>query len=138
MEQKTKNAIEEYQCPGCTRGSSTACYQEDTSLACKAHSPGTFTENGVIFLGLPKGFNRLGPIQSKYLPIQIYNKYEDGWLYDDIFNIPVWKHLNELGHTLVRGLSPRSNMPWLHIYLENCLDKVNCVNVTQKEINEMD
>lgn len=81
MERKIKNAIEEYQCPGCTNGSNTSScalwaanddFQNDDNKACKAHSPGTFTSVGPVFLGLPKGFNRLGPIASKYLPIEIY------------------------------------------------------------------
>jgi hypothetical protein len=33
---------------------------------------------------------------------------------------------------------PRKNEPFLHIYLENCLDKIDCLEITEEDINQMD
>jgi hypothetical protein len=60
----------------------------------------------------------------------IFEKFEDGWGYNE-FNYPAWKHLNENGHTIVRGLSPRINVPFIHIFLENCREKINCFEITE-------
>ncbi|RPJ70156.1 MAG: hypothetical protein EHM20_15690 [Alphaproteobacteria bacterium] len=72
--------------------------------------------------------------------IKIFKTFHDlekNWAYDK-FNVPVWKHLNESNHVLIRGLSPRINMPFLHIVLENCMDQINCLEITNKDIAEMD
>lgn len=87
---------------------------------------------------MPVGFNRLGqhPEMSLIIEKTFVKEY-------DMWNIPVWKHLNENGHTLVRGLRPRKNEPFLHIYLEDCMNKIKCPEidiheVTQEEIDYMD
>lgn len=49
-----------------------------------------------------------------------------------------WKHLSKDGHTFVRGLMPRLNEPFLHIFLENCIDKIDCLEITQEDIDNMD
>lgn len=59
------------------------------------------------------------------------------WTYDK-FNIPVWKHLNSNGHTIVRGIMPRINEIFIHIYLEDCIKKIDCLEITADDINEMD
>ena len=64
--------------------------------------------------------------------------YEDNENYYDMFNIPVWKYLDEHGNTLVRGIMPRRNEPFLHIYIGNCIDKINCLEITKQNIDEMD
>ena len=60
---------------------------------------------------------------------------EDGY---DQFNVPVWKYLNEHGHTLVRGLSPRTNVPFIHVHLYDCMKDVNCMEVSQEMLDGMD
>ena len=71
----------------------------------------------------------------------------DEWVSTGIFyedskynkwNIPTWKHLNEDGHTLVRGISPRTNLPFIDIFLEDCVSKIDCLEISQEEINAMD
>jgi hypothetical protein len=130
-------AVKEYQCPGCVSGGE--CFEKDPcSEACDKHHAGTLLCGiGKLFLGLPNGFNRLGECNTK---IQIFNTFgqlKDLWSYDK-FNVPVWKHLNECNHTIIRGISPRINCPFIHIVLENCMDKVNCLEITSKNIEEMD
>jgi hypothetical protein len=67
MEDNVKKAIEEYQCSGCMTGSNTECFEPcSTGIGCGKHYAGTmiFPGIGKIFLGLPKGFNRLGEIKD--------------------------------------------------------------------------
>lgn len=139
METKFKLAIEEYQCSGCINGGDISCFKENTNggIGCGNHYAGTTIYGvGKIFLGMPKGFNRLGE-QEELKPI-IYDTFESSnWKYD-MWNIPVWKYLSEEGHTFVRGLMPRRNEPFLHVFLENCIDKINCLEVSRDDVYEMD
>jgi len=105
-----------------------------------------WTTIGKIFLGMPKGFDRMGLIDK--MPLHIFESFETfkkEWNrpsingatssgYDE-WNVPVWKFLDERGNTLVRGLSPRVNSPFLHLILEDCRDKISCLEVT-KEMHE--
>ena len=142
MNENIKNGVEEYQCPGCTSGRNISCYKKsENSIACGEHRAGTaITFIGKIFLGMPIGFNRLGVELGggENMPIEIFESFEKrDWDYNK-WNIPVWKHLNENGHTFVRGLSPRTNRPFLHIFLKDCMNRIDCFEVTQELINEMD
>ena len=138
MTKTTKSAIEEYQCPGCVVGGDISCFKKGDSLACSKHLAGTLIRPGVgkVFLGMPAGFNRLGPVEE--MKIRIYNSYEESdWKYDK-WNIPVWKHLNKKGHTIVRGITPRTNHPFIHIFLSDCMDEIDCLEITEEDINYMD
>ena len=139
MEDKVQNAIESYQCAGCTNGGNIDCFQPNYygGVGCGKHSAGTIVFNlGKMFLGLPKGFCRLG-FMTDLIP-HIYNSFDESEGMYDMFNIPVWKYLNPQGHTLVRGLMPRLNEPFLHIYLEDCRNEISCLEITDFEIAEMD
>lgn len=141
MEKKLKNAIEEYQCSGCIVGGDISCFKKNTivpeSVGCGNHSPGTMISGiGTIFLGMPKGFNRLG--QQENMKIFMFDDFDSSEVGYNMWNVPTWKHLNELGHTLVRGLRPRKNEAFLHIFLENCMDKINCLEITEEQISKMD
>lgn len=137
MEKKISDAILEYQCSGCIGGPGLDCFKPDDNggVGCGEHLAGTMVLGiGKFFLGLPPGFCRLG-LFEKLRPV-IFEKFDDcDW--DKKFNIPVWKHSNEEGHTLVRGLSPRVNSPFIHIFLEDCVDKIDCVEISAEEIKEM-
>lgn len=134
---EVKEAVEEYQCSGCVSGPYEKCFEKrDNGVGCKKHCPGTMAMGaGTLFLGMPKGFNRLGPIKSEHCPLIIYEDYTG---FCDKLNIPTWKYLDEHGNTLVRGLSPRVNMPFLHVYLKDVRDKINCLELTKEEIEAMD
>lgn len=132
----TKDIIENYQCAGCVNGHNFKCYVKGEFLECEKHCPGTmFLGQGMIFLGLPKGFNRLGPVTEMRLKIlsdiNVWGEY-------DKYNIPVWKYLDEYGNTLVRGLQPRLNDTFLHIYIGDQRDKINCLEITNEDIEYMD
>jgi hypothetical protein len=139
MKENIKQAIEEYQCSGCVCGYNTECFESNEigGCGCGKHHAGTIVSFiGNIFLGMPKGFNRLG----EYTKLQptIYETFESSeWKYN-MWNIPVWKHLTKDNHTMVRGIMPRKNEPFLHVFLENCLDKINCLEITQADVNGMD
>jgi len=140
MNEKIKDAIESYQCPGCVYGEDIECFSpniKDGSIGCGKHVAGAmiYPIVGRIFLGLPNGFNRIGDTK---MSITMYETFESSdWTYDD-YNIPVWKHVNSRGHTLVRGICPRTNEPFLHIFLENCIERIDCLEITEYDINEMD
>ena len=143
MEEKVKKAIEEYQCAGCMKGCDTSCHKPDETegIGCGAHHAATIMLGaGKLFLGLPKGFNRLGwlgALSGNDFRPKIFEKFTKEDKYD-AFNVAVWKHLDEHGHTIVRGLRPRKNEPFLHIYLENCMDKIKCHEITKEETEKMD
>jgi hypothetical protein len=139
MEEKNKKAVEEYQCSGCISGSDVSCFSpnENGEVGCGKHHAGTMILGlGKVFLGMPKGFNRLG--QHNELKLNIFEKFESSEERYDIFNIPAWKYLSKDGHTFVRGIMPRVNRPFLHVFLENCIDKINCLEITQKDLDKMD
>lgn len=144
METKVKKAVERYQCSGCISGCNIKCYEPTIpgdGDGCGKHFSGTTIIGiGKVFLGLPKGFNRLGHLHNmKPLIFKSFNDFtETGWSNYDKFNITVWKHLDEHGNTLVRGMIPRKNETFLHIFLENCIDKINCLEISQEDIEEMD
>jgi hypothetical protein len=148
MKDNIKEAIEEYQCSGCVSGSNVSCFEKDDlngTAACGKHTAGTMIMGiGRIFLGMPKGFNRLGhPHENPKanLKIEIFETRKDGWEEPTGYqkwNIPVWKYKNEAGHTFVRGLAPRNNRPFLHIFLEDCMDSFDCLEITQEDVDGMD
>jgi hypothetical protein len=136
---EVKKAIEEYQCPGCVCGSSPddGCLKQDNNKErCSAHASGTSVSGiGRIFLGMPTGFNRHGNVED--CQINIFDSFEYGWGYNK-FNVPIWKHLDNKGNTLVRGLKPRVNTPFLHVFIGNHIDKIDCIEITKKDLLEMD
>ena len=143
MDKNISEAVERYQCSGCVAGYNTSCFKknQDAGVGCGKHLAGTMIISiGTIFIGLPKGFNRLGHL-VKMKPIMFKNFKEfseSDWGNYEKFNIPVWKHLDEHGNTLVRGLMPRRNEPFLHIFLEDCLDKIECLEISKEDIDNMD
>lgn len=133
MDKKIENMIKTYQCPGCVGGPPLSCYKKGEGVDCGEHVAGTnLSLIGRIFLGLPKGFCRLGPCEVT--KISIFERVEDGWGYG-MFNVPVWKHLDKNGNTLVRGLCPRINYPWIHIFMGDQMTKIDCMIITQKDID---
>ncbi len=133
-----EEAVQEYQCPGCASGPFPECFKA-TSLqdcACSKHCAGTMiTSIGLVFLGLPKGFNRIGPCEET--KISIFKVEEDGWGYGK-YNVPVWKYFDKFGSMIIRGKSPRTNYLWIHIFLAPGEDWVDCYEVTDEDMEYMD
>ena len=129
-----KEAVQEYQCPGCVNGPFPECYKPSSEDAgsCLCHCVGTMISNiGKVFLGLPKGFNRLGVCDKMPLSILTMIDY-------DKFNMPVWKQIDKHGNTLIRGLCPRINQPFLHIFLGDCRGYIKGYEITNFDIENMD
>jgi len=119
---KQNKFVKEYQCSGCVCCPADECFKEaeGKSIACDKHVAGsmTFPSIGRFFLGMPKGFDRIG--EQDGLKIQIYKTQSDQeiqWKYDQ-FNVPVWKHQNKAGHIFIRGYIPRLNGGFIHIILK--------------------
>jgi len=135
MDNKVKEAVERYQCSGCVTGSDTTCYLHADDLGCVYHVVGTSLLGvGNFYLGMPRGFDRLGMAKT---PIQIFKTLKYGWKYGK-FNAPVWKYLDNYGNTLVRGIMPRLNLPFLHIFLGDFMKDIDCIEITAKDMEEMD
>jgi hypothetical protein len=132
MTKETQKAIEEYQCSGCVCGSDIECgkFKKDGSLniACSAHVAGTrgSPHIGRFFLGMPKGFNRIG--EQDTLSIHIFTTQDDQNTQReyDHFNLPIWKQKNDSGHIFIRGYVPRLNQGFLHIILAGNYEFINC------------
>ena len=136
MEKYQKDFVETYQCPGCVVGSGIECFGTGEGIECGKHVCGTLISNaGHIFLGMPTGFSRLGP--AKTMKIHGFTKLSDGWGFSK-FNVPVWKFKDEHGNTLVRGISPRINSPFLHIFLGDHLSEIDCLEITREDVEFMD
>lgn len=135
MDQKVKEVIKKIQCPGCMDGDFDTCFSpNEHGEGCGAHYAGTIIiPIGKIFLGLPKGFCRLGEMES--MKPRIFRQYNDSY---DKFNVPVWKHRTKEGLVLVRGLKPRLNTPFIDVFIEDCFDKINCMEITEDDIDAMD
>src|SRR5215831_5868948 len=117
--------IEQFQCPGCVNGRNTHCgvcevFQEGEMFSCVAHVAGSFvtTTNGPVtfFLGLPRGFCRVGPgiVQNprKALRVRLWPKdARPDW---DKFNVPVWA-LERDGYLFVRTFMPRQDYPLVDV-----------------------
>jgi len=137
MEENIKTAVENYQCPGCVCGGDTECYEKGENIECGKHVAGTtaYPVVGRFFLGMPTGFCRTSNIEN--FKLYVFESLADCWGYDK-WNVPVWKHLDENGNTLVRGMSPRVNMPFVHVILGDCMDEIDCLEITKEDIDGMD
>lgn len=135
-------AIQEYQCRGCVGGSNIECgsyKQSITGVGCETHCAGTIVSGiGKIFLGMPKGFNRIGFYEKMSLYI-FYDQEQQNtqWQYD-LLNISVWKYQNDKGHILIRGLMPRINETFLHIILKGNFISYPGRCVTKKDLESID
>ena len=132
-----QEAVQEYQCPGCVSGPYPDCYKP-SGTGCSVHCAGTMGSGiGSFFLGMPKGFCRIGPIDKKYFEIVIMGSPSEYSGYDK-FNVPVWKYLDNNGNTIVKGLSPRINQIFLHVFLGDFRTEINSLEITQQDVDDMD
>jgi len=137
MNKNTQKIIEHYQCPGCVCGSDTTCYKQGSYLECEKHVAGTriYPNVGRILLGMPVGFNRYGSDEN--MELYIFPSMDSGWGFDKL-NVPVWKYFDKKTDcTIVRGMSPRINTTWIHIFIENCIKHINCYEITEQDMKEM-
>lgn len=126
--------IDTFQCPGCVCGLNTGnCevskfslieFGSGSGLRCVGHAPGTNiggVVSGLLYLGMPKGFNRVGLryIQDSKTDeektasrIRLFIAPDNpGW---NKFNVPVWAMVKD-GHLFVRTMCPRINFTWVDV-----------------------
>ena len=120
-----KEMVEEFQCPGCVCGMDVTCgafapKDEEgpgANLACKGHVAGTTMAGlGEFYLGLPKGFCRVGVIERRWPHGSELAKHNDNnniRLFEklpnyDRLNVPVWA-MEKDGYLFVRCFMPRIN-----------------------------
>lgn len=126
--------IKKYQCTGCVNGGKECFVRNEAyellSISCANHIPGTTILGiGRIFLGIAPPFNLVGemaipPIIFEKIPEKIYDK----------LNVPIWKHRNKYNHVFVKGLSPRINQIFLHIFLDDFgYEKIDCVEIKSSD-----
>lgn len=143
-DQKVIDAIKKYQVPGAVGDFNEDNFeQEGVGFEWSSHIPGTLIlpNVGTVFLGMPTGFNRIGPRTQESedrLRINIFSDMEhhDSKCEYNKFNVPVWKYFDG-ENTIVKGIMPRIMRPFLHVILGNVLDKVDCLEITDKDISEM-
>lgn len=126
-----KEVVEKFQCPGCTSGSDTNCgayKKSEYGLSCETHSAGTIISGiGPIYLGMPKGFDRVGSKPSRLNNnIRIF-KAEDMEMIFDTFNLPVWYQEID-GNLFVRTFMPRLGESYIDIFIDG---KAKDINVKQ-------
>lgn len=107
--------VEKFQCPGCSAGinPSSGCFKQSDTLACGNHFSGTYLGFiGAVNLGLPKGFNRLGPVDRTIQKsnIRLFAELPD---YNS-FNMPLWA-LEEDGYLFVVVALPRLQQFWVDV-----------------------
>lgn len=121
-ESELKPFVERFQCPGCLRGSDTACGSFSTDgmsgKSCASHRLGTFAmPAGTFALGMPKGFSKPGlndddkPLATR-MKIRLWKSGEaPEW---DNLNVPVWA-LEQEGFLFVRTYCPRINVSYVDV-----------------------
>ena len=132
---KTKiELVEEYQCPGCIYGPNpTDCQQfSEANFGCSSHHAAMgMAPQGLIFAGLPKGFNRVGLNAQRSIvsdgekmdgQLRVFENVEAASettrpgvnaAYDE-FNVPVWA-MEHNGDLLVRVFSPRIGVHYVDV-----------------------
>lgn len=139
-------AITEYQCPGCVAGPephTCPSFKLSMSTGCKGHAPGTMMLGvGTLFLGMPRGFDRVGPSGTEYVNLDVCASAEevvDLLKQKHPFSLAVWKHLDKHGNTLLRCYSPRTNVGWPVVILGDCMDKFpDAIEITAEQVEGMD
>jgi hypothetical protein len=121
-----KEMIEKFQCFGCTCGSGVdeecfelQAYEEQGIFFCKKHSAGTILGGvGKIYLGLPKGFDKVGALANSLnlvkRPTNIRLFTEPSKCHYDYLNVPVWA-MEKDGYLFVRVFCPRVNETFVDV-----------------------
>lgn len=117
-----RGMVEEFQCSGCVAGMDVRCgkfklWRLDKQFACQNQCAGTRhlgIANGLMALGLPKGFDRVGQAEGRQQDIYVrLSADKDLGLWDKL-NVAVWA-LEQDGYLFVRTFSPRINKSYVDV-----------------------
>ncbi|MDD4972497.1 MAG: hypothetical protein PHT07_23955 [Paludibacter sp.] len=120
------------------------CFRESMAggVGCGRHHAGTYTpDDEVIYPNLPKYFNNLGPYEDMkpliFEDIRDWHKVNGGYG-THTEHVSIWKTLTKDNHTIIRGMIPSRNEPFLHIFLQNCIECIHCREIKQCDMDKMD
>lgn len=138
MKEQLEAAIKNYQCSGCVSGPYPNCFKLNAvGVGCKKHWAGTtiVPHVGKIFLGLPKGFCRIGYQKDMIVYIfEMQEQQQKQWKYDYL-NVPIWKYKNKKRHILIRGYQPRLNLGFIHVILKGDYDSIDAHEIDITDID---
>ena len=84
-----------------------------------------------------KEYNCPGCVHGPEAPKKIHESWDANM--KTISSVPVWKHLDRHGNTVIRWFSPRTNVGWSTVVLGDCRDKIpNALEITEEHVNNMD
>lgn len=117
-----KAMIQEFQCSGCVSGMDTKCgrfklWRLEDQFACQSQCAGTRhlgIANGLMALGLPKGFDRVGQAEGRQQEIYVRLSEKSDLGEWDKCNVAVWA-LEQDGYLFVRTYSPRINKAYVDV-----------------------
>lgn len=146
MSEQLRLLVEKYQCPGCCAGTSTSdkCYKpctEGEDRSCQNHGAGTIIPGiGPVNLGLPLGFDTVGPIDKSIQKtiICIFPDLPKIFPYNAL-NVPVWA-LEHEGNLVIRRYSPRINKTFIDIIPNKRISDLpepfheTCINVSKVDM----
>jgi len=150
MNKIQKEMIEEFQCPGCVNGSNVSCCElqhinigeREETFFCRKHVAGTFFRaGGLVYLGMPEGFDKVGFIsdtieRNRTTNIRLFQE-EKAPIYDNL-NIPVWA-MEKDGYLFIRDFLPRINKTYITVIKNGKMSEIcpQAINVS-KFIDEID
>jgi len=132
---KIHPACKKYMCKDCTWMNCAFTPNEKNSLGCYAQLR---ARNIEIYKDeeMPKGFRAYG--SNRHFKILIFEHYND-YLLDNVeLDIPIWKAKLDKDYTIVKIFQPKISNTYHVIYLENCLDSINCKEITPEISKDWD
>jgi hypothetical protein len=131
-----KEMIQNFQCSGCMSGSDTNCgcfelreHDSNGSFYChKQYAGTTFLPGGKVYLGLPKGFNKVGDISNdvnnkRTTNIRLFENDSVVKQTYNFLNIPVWA-MQQDGYLFIRCYSPRVNISYVDVIKGGILQEI--------------
>lgn len=123
--------VHTYQCLNCVNGDNISCKMP--SIIGVGCSRVMLSDVSPKFYKLPIGGYDNPP--RMFLFSSFDNGKDISWGEYGKDKTPVYKYLDKYGNTLVKGIIKDSLTPFIDVYPENCLDKINCELITNHYLN---
>ena len=120
-------ACKKYICQDCIWANCAFTPNEEKSLGCYAQLR---PRNLELYKdeSMPKGFRNYG--SNRHFKILIFEHYFDFPMNNLGLDIPIWKARLDDDYTIIKIFQPRISNTFHVIYLENCLNSINCKEIT--------